>query len=356
MGNHQITVFFLLAAILGLGLYTVQPFLIPLAWAAILAYVTMPMYNRVLRLIGEKPSVAAAISTLLLVLTIIVPVSLFLIRLQGEVFEAYREMSTKVANGAPHLPAAIVSIPIVGQALQEAVTNLWTNPEVRKEHLNQWLGPWTRELAGILGKIGTTALQFAISVITIFFFYRDGHIVVNQVQRGLRKLVGSFADDYVNAIAETTRAVVFGLMLSAIAQGIIAGIGYAFLGLKMPILLALLTTFTALVPFLGTVAVWGPIGVWLLFTEQKTIGIELLVWGTFIVNPTDNILKPLLISGATDIPLIIVLLGVMGGLIAFGLVGLFLGPLILAILLAIWREWLEEDSRGATPADERRDG
>ncbi len=99
MGDHQITIFFLLAAILGLGLYTVQPFLIPLAWAAILAYVTMPMYNRVLRLIGERPSVAAAISTLLLVLTIIVPVSLLLIRLQGEVFEAYREMSTKVANG-----------------------------------------------------------------------------------------------------------------------------------------------------------------------------------------------------------------------------------------------------------------
>jgi predicted PurR-regulated permease PerM len=100
------------------------------------------------------------------------------------------------------------------------------------------------------------------------------------------------------------------------------------------------------VPFLGTVAVWGPIGVWLLLADQKTIGVELLAWGAFIVNPTDNILKPLLISGATDIPLIIVLLGVMGGLIAFGLVGLFLGPLILAILLAIWREWLEEGSRG----------
>ena len=162
------------------------------------------------------------------------------------------------------------------------------------------------------------------------------------MRKGLRKIVGDPADRYFDAVGVTTRAVVSGLLVSALTQGLIAGAGYAFIGVSAPVLLEALTALAALVPFIGTLMIWGPISLWLLLSDQIISGLVLLAYGTFIINPTDNIIKPLLISNATDIPLVIVLFGVMGGLIAFGFVGLFLGPLILSVLLAIWREWLDE--------------
>jgi predicted PurR-regulated permease PerM len=196
----------------------------------------------------------------------------------------------------------------------------------------------------MVGKIGRSAAQLAVTAVALFFFYRDGDQVLTQVRKGLRKVVGDPADQYFKAVGDTTRAVVSGVIVSALAQGFIAGVGYAIIGVGTPILLGALTALTALIPFIGTVAVWGPISVWLLLSDQIGAGLALLTWGAVVVNLTDNILKPLLISNATDIPLVMVLFGVMGGLLAFGLIGLFLGPLILAVLLAIWREWLDEDA------------
>jgi predicted PurR-regulated permease PerM len=167
----------------------------------------------------------------------------------------------------------------------------------------------------------------------------------------LCKVVGEPADGYLKAVGDTTSAVVSGMIVSALAQGLVAGIGYTIIGVGTPILLGAMTALTSLIPFLGAALIWGPIGVWLLLSDQFEAGLGMLAWGALVVNPTDNILKPLLISNATDIPLVIVLFGLLGGLVAFGMVGLFLGPLILTILLAIWREWLEDDRpEPASPA------
>ena len=343
MPNRQIFGLVLLGVMVWLGFVVVKPFLTPVVWAAILAYVTGPYHVRMRRVCGNRPSLAATIATLVLMVVLVVPVSFLLTRLQSELADAYRDMSTKFASEPLVLPKAVTNIPILGPALDEAVTQVWNDPELRKQQVKEWLEPWVRELAGIIGQIGRTFAQLAIMTVTLFFFYRDGDRVLEQVRGGLRKVAGEPADQYFNAVGDTTQAVVFGLIVSALAQGLIAGIGYAFIGVGPPILLGALTAVTALVPFLGTVAVWGPIGLWLLFSDRIGTGFALLAWGTFIVNPTDNILKPLLISNATDVPLVIVLFGVMGGLLAFGLVGLFLGPLILAVLFAIWRQWLAED-------------
>ncbi|WP_036264371.1 AI-2E family transporter [Methylocapsa aurea] len=343
MQNHQSFGLILLGVVVGLGLFVVKPFLAPLAWAAILAYVTDPAHRRILRLSGDRPTLAATVTTLLLIIVLVVPVSILLIRLQSELAAAYRELSTRFAEQPFVLPEAITRIPVVGPALNEALTRVWNDPELRKQQVNEWLEPWIRELAGMVGKIGRSAAQLAVTAVALFFFYRDGDQVLEQVRKGLRKVVGDPADHYFKAVGDTTRAVVSGVIVSAMAQGFIAGVGYAIIGVGTPILLGALTALTALIPFIGTVAVWGPISVWLLLSDQVGAGLALLAWGAVVVNLTDNILKPLLISNATDIPLVMVLFGVMGGLLAFGLIGLFLGPLILAVLLAIWREWLDED-------------
>ncbi len=131
------------------------------------------------------------------------------------------------------------------------------------------------------------------------------------------------------------------LVATALLQGAVAGLGYWWAGLHAPVLLGAITALVAMIPF-GTPFVWGSIGTWLLIRGEVTAGIGLLLWGTLVVSWVDNLIRPLVISSATRIPFLLVMFGVLGGLAAFGLIGLFLGPVILAVLVAVWREWLEE--------------
>ena len=342
MQNRPFLGLILLAVMIGLGIRVVGPFWVPIAWATILAYLTAPIYQRFLRLLNGRSSLAAAVTTTLIIAILLAPASFLLVRLPHELAESYQELS-RAFDEPLALPESLTRIPVLGPILEEALTNFWNDPEIRKQYVKDWLEPWSRELASIVGQLGRSVAQLAVAIVVLFFLYRDGNATLRQLRQALHKVVGEMADKYFQAIGNTTRAVVFGLIVSALAQGLIAGVGYQIIGVGTPILLGSLTAVTALVPFLGTVAVWGPIGIGLLVAGRVSTGLALLAWGTFIVNPTDNILKPLLISGATDVPMAIVFIGVMGGLLAFGLIGLFLGPLILSVLLAIWREWLAED-------------
>jgi predicted PurR-regulated permease PerM len=157
----------------------------------------------------------------------------------------------------------------------------------------------------------------------------------------LRRFLGRRVDGYIVAIGNTTTAVLYGLVLTALAQGILAGLGYWFAGVRAPVLFGAFTALIALMPF-GTPFVWGSLGAWLLFTGHTLEGIGLLLWGTLVVSSVDNLIRPLVISSATHIPFLLVMFGVIGGLAAFGLIGMFIGPVIVAVLLAVWREWLED--------------
>ncbi|QGM45958.1 AI-2E family transporter [Methylocystis heyeri] len=345
MQNRSLLGVVLLAALLALGYLVVRPFWAPLAWAAILAYLTTPIYRRILRLLEGRPSLAASVATTLVLTLLLVPFLSLLLRLPRELSESYREISSAFDEPLV-LPEALTHIPVLGPVLDETLTGFWNDPEVRKQQVKEWLEPWSREIASLVGGLGRSVAQLAVAVVALFFLYRDGESALGQIRRALHKIVGEMADKYFQAIGATTRAVVFGLLVSALAQGFLAGVGYQIFGIGAPILLGAATAVAAVIPFVGAVSIWAPVALWMLLSGRTGAGLALLAWGAVIVNPTDNILKPLLISGATDIPLALVFIGVMGGLMAFGLVGLFLGPLVLAVLLAIWREWLEED-RGA---------
>ena len=176
----------------------------------------------------------------------------------------------------------------------------------------------------------------------MFFLYRSGDALLDQTRRVLHRAIGPRVDHYLHAVGATTRAVVFGLVLTALAQGSLAGLGYAVAGVEGPVLLGALTALLALLPF-GAPLVWVPAGVWLLMNGQVVAGVGLLAWGALVVSWIDNLIRPLVISNATDIPFLLVMFGVLGGLAAFGLVGIFVGPVVLAVVLAVWREWLEEE-------------
>ncbi len=340
--TRRIILGLLLAGLLLMSYVVMQHFLVPLAWAGVLAYVTWPLYMRLLRALGGRETLASLLMTLLLATALILPMLWLIGTLRIEFAHAYAEVSRWLASeGAHRLPEGILSIPWLGERMQEMLDRYAAEPLALRHQLETWVQQGGGNVVDFAGGVGRNAAKFGFALLIAFFLYRDGHSVVAQLRLVLYRYLGERINDYFRAIGATTRAVVYGLVLTALAQGALAGLGYWAAGVEAPVLLAAVTALIALIPF-GTPFVWGSIGVWLLVTGEVAAGLGLLAWGTFVVSWVDNLIRPLVISKATEIPFIIVMFGVLGGLAAFGMIGLFVGPVILAVLIAVWREWLED--------------
>ena len=354
--TRRIILGLLLGGLLILTYAVLHLFLVPVAWAGILAYTTWPLYARLRRGLHGQATGSALIMTLLLTAAFVLPLLWLIALLRGELAAAYATVAAYLAQGPHPLPELIARIPWLGERLQEFLDQLAGDPAAARAQIAQWVEQRTDELLDLLGGVGRNAAKLGFALLAVFFLYRDGESLLDQVQRVLRRFLGARVDAYLAAVGATTKAVVYGLVLTALAQGALAGLGYWVAGVQAPVLLAALTALIALIPF-GTPLVWGSIGVWLLLNGQVAAGVGLLAWGALVVSWVDNLIRPLVISSATRIPFLLVMFGVLGGLAAFGLVGLFLGPVILAVLMAVWREWLEETQAqtAAQPSPDAQD-
>jgi predicted PurR-regulated permease PerM len=315
------------------------PFVVSMLWAGILAFATWPLYVRLLALTGGRTWPSAFGMTLLMAALVVLPTLwlLFLLRSDAGVLADY--LAVEMEAGRLHPPEFVAALPLVGPELAAWFHALLAEPLRWKTELKTLIGKLDTETWALLGGVGKNIVKLGLSLFTLFFAYLHGLSLLGQARTILNGLLHERAESYVSAVANTTRAVVYGIVLTALVQGLVAGLGYWVAGLPAPATLAAVTTLVALIPF-GTPLVWGSAAVWLLFTGQTTAGIGLLLWGVLVVSWIDNIVRPMLLSRASHIPFILALFGVLGGLAAFGLVGLFLGPVILAVALALWREWL----------------
>lgn len=346
---RRIILALLLGGLFVLGYLVLSWFIAPAVWAAILAYVTWPAYARLRQLLRGNAIGSALLMTLLLTAAFVLPLLWLIALLQGEFVLAYQAGSAYMAEGPHRLPEFVLRLPWIGERLQGMIDQFTTDPAALRAQLANWGEQWLGELGNLVGGVGRNAVKLAFALLTVLFVYRDGESLLNQVRRVLRRFLGTRVDGYVAAIGNTTKAVLYGLVLTALAQGALAGLGYWVAGVRAPVLFGAFTALIALMPF-GTPFVWGSLGAWLLFTGNTLAGIGLLLWGALVVSSVDNLIRPLVISSATQIPFLLVLFGVIGGLAAFGLIGMFLGPVIVAVLLAVWREWLEEQVPPGTEA------
>lgn len=329
--------------LLGIVLLTfsvLQPFLVPLIWGAILAYVSWPLNQRVLRLAGGRVALAALLTTVLVTLALIVPLVWLVLLLRVEAMAAYIEVQEFLAT-RPVLPPALRDLPWVGATAQQLLNELAENPAALREQFVFLMEESSLEFSRLIGGVGRNVAKLFFAVLSMFFLLRDGPRVLREVRAILEGILGPRVNDYLDAVGATTQAVVYALILGAIAQGAVAGLGYWIFGLQAPVLLGAVTVLVALIPF-GAPVVWASLAIWMLVTGNLGPGIGLLLWGLLLVSWMDNIVRPLVISNATRMPFLLVVFGVLGGVLAFGLVGLFIGPVLLAVTLAIWREWLEE--------------
>jgi predicted PurR-regulated permease PerM len=337
---HRILLGLFLLAIVLLTFSVLQPFIVPLIWGGILAYVSWPLNRWFLKLCRGRAGVAALCTTTIVTLVLIVPLIWLAYVLRVEAIAAYKHVQDFLAS-QPTLPTALSELPWIGTWLTDTLKQLSANPDALQQQGLALIEQSSIEASRVIGGVGRNAAKLFFAMLSMFFLLRDGPRVFSEARAVLEGVLGPRVRDYLEAVGVTTQAVVYALVLGAIAQGIVAGVGYWLFGVDAPILLGAVTALIALVPF-GAPLVWGSLSAWLLLTGNVWPGVGLLLWGVLLVSWMDNIVRPLVISNATRMPFLLVVFGVLGGVLAFGLVGLFIGPVLLAVSLALWREWLEQ--------------
>lgn len=335
---RRIVGFAFLVSIFGLTIWVLSPFLAALAWAGILAYVTWPLHQWVCRRMPGRDNLAALLMTLGVTATLLLPLVWVMFTVAADVVAASATLTQFAVHGLPPLPAGMRNWPggawLAEQYQRVQADPAWVHAQFEALGLTN-----TVALKSLAGGVGRNVAKFGLAVFALFFLYRHGVSVLAQFRGVATRWLGEAARGYIQAVGVTVRAVVFGIVLTALAQGTLAGLGYWVAGLAAPALWGVITALVSLIPFVGPV-VWIGLSLTLLANGETGAALGLFLWGALVVSWIDNLIRPLVISGPTQIPFLLVFLGVLGGLHAFGLIGLFLGPVLLAVSVGIWREWL----------------
>jgi len=331
-------------AILVLGLYiTLEPFLVSLTWAAILVLATWPLHRRLLRIFPHRRVLVALSMTALLALILVAAVVPLVAALSREAQSFALELLRWAQSDQLVLPDSLRRIPGLGPQLE---ARLLTHESVRAQILNL-----VKEYQGSLIEIATVAAKGILGAFTkllmclfaAFFFYLHGTSLALQISSGMERLGGERFRRILDAVRATVKGAVYGVVATATAQGALAGLGYWVSGAPTPLLLGFATTVMSLVPF-GTPLVYLPVAGYLIAEGNLLAGVLLLAWCVGVVSTVDNILRPFFISQATQMPILLVFMAVIGGVLSFGLLGIFLGPAIVAVAQVLWVEWVESDS------------
>jgi predicted PurR-regulated permease PerM len=330
----------LLFALVAGCMVVLWPFFVAILWGAILVVSTLPIFGRLVRLTGGRRSLAALLMTLGLTVVLLLPLVMVGARLTENVARLAEVARSTMEGGLPSPPAWLSDVPVVGRRLLVWWQAAAQDTETLKAGLQDYVVPARDWLLARGADIAGGLLQLALSLLTAFFFYRDGPSILRTTDSIITKISGDRPGRFSQTAAATINGVVRGVLGTALAQALLSAVGYWLAGVPGALFLGLLSFFLSLVP-LGLVLIWLPAAIWLASQGEKEWAVFTAIWGLF-VGTLDNFLRPYLIRHGSDLPFLIVLLGVVGGAVGFGLVGVFLGPTLLAIAYSLAREWGSE--------------
>jgi predicted PurR-regulated permease PerM len=338
-----------IVGLMGASFWILRPFLPSIVWATMIVVATWPLMRRVERRLWGKRWLAVATMTLALLLVLVIP----FVAAIGTVLSNVDEI-TAWARAAqdleiPQAPAWLAGLPLVGQKASAA----WNAIAVRGvEELAREVAPYADDLMHWLvaeaGSFGGLILQFLLTVIVSAIFYANGESAAERVRRFARRLSGDRGDQVVRLAGQAIRGVALGVVVTALVQSVLGGLGLFVAGVPFA------SVLTA-VMFMFAIAQIGPLPVmatcvaWVFWSGHTTWGVALLVW-TLLVGALDNVLRPILIRRGADLPLLLIFAGVIGGLIAFGLIGIFVGPMLLAVTHTLVEAWVDEGEVAPPPA------
>jgi predicted PurR-regulated permease PerM len=343
-------------ALLLLGcFYVLQPFLGAILFAGVLCFSTWPLFLRLESRVGGRSWLAALILVFVMILALALPVALAaqsLVVHSAEVIESVRGFIDN--RTAIELPQFIQKLPMIGPWLSEYWQILMQSRAELVALARRLADPAKAMFLAMGASVGQGLIQVLIAIFVAYFFYRDGERVRALLLEGMARLAGPRLGARMISIAQNAvKGVVYGLLGTAFAQALVAVIGFAIAGVPGALLLGALTFILSLVP-LGPVLVWGGAAAWLYFTDQPGWAIFMLVYGVAVISSVDNVVKPILMSRAGGLSMLLIVLGVFGGAVAFGFIGLFVGPALLAIGWNLMKVWLEPAEEAPAVPEESR--
>jgi len=330
------------AGLIAACFWILRPFLPAIVWATTLVVATWPVMLRVQHRLWNRRGLAVAIMTLALLLVFVVPFWLAITTIIDN-FDRIVEWGTSVKSfKLPPAPQWLVGVPLFGErAAQfwESVAVSGIEPLVAKAE--PYAGGAASWFVAALGGLGIVFVQFVLTVIIAAIMYIGGERAATAAQRFGHRLAGERGKQSVLLAGQAIRSVALGVVVTAVAQSVLGGIGIAVAGVPLAAVLTAVMFMLCIAQF-GPLPVLVPVVIWMYWSGQSGWGTFLLVW-TIVVGSLDNILRPILIRKGAHLPLVLLLAGVIGGLIAFGLVGIFLGPVVLAVGYTLLQSWMAED-------------
>jgi predicted PurR-regulated permease PerM len=326
---------------LGIALFKiVEPFIGPLLWAMFLAFLLHPVHVRLTKRLRGRAKTSAFLLTALTVIVIIGPLTGLGTAFVTQVNDLLQQAQNAVGGQARNNVLDLTNVPRVQQAL--AWLDRTFNIDV--EQVRSWAAQGSRSLlqalASVSGRVFLGAVGavvgFVLMMFMMFFFIRDGAEMLRTVH-DLIPMSNAYKDKLFDHLAGVTRAMVYGTGLTALIQGTLVGISFLIVHLPSPVVFGVLAALAALLPFGGSALVWVPAAIVLALQGRWGATIFMLIWGGLLVSLVDNVVRPMLVSGRAAVGTLTVFIGVLGGVAAFGAIGLFLGPVVLALIIALVR-------------------
>jgi predicted PurR-regulated permease PerM len=331
-----------IGGLIGASLFILWPFIGPTIWATMVVVSTWPLMRRVQARLWGRRSLAVLVMSLGLLLLFVVPLTLAIGTIVGNVDRIAGWAQMVTTYELPKTPPAWLSdVPMVGsgilraweQAAAAGLTGLMAK-------LTPYAGNLTRWFVAEVGSVGFLFVQFLMTLAVASVLYATGDDAAALVRRFARRLAGERGDGAVRLAAGAIRGVALGVGVTAIVQSVLGGIGLAIVGVPFAGLLTAVM-FMLCIAQIGPVLVLLPATIWIFWTGDTGWGVFLLVW-TLVVGTLDNVLRPMLIRMGADLPLLLIFAGVIGGLFAFGLVGIFVGPVVLAVAYTLLESWMAD--------------
>ncbi len=333
-----------LGGLITASFWILRPFLPAMIWATLVTVATWPLMLKIQKLLWGKRSLAVAVMTILLLLVLVVPLSLAIAAVLGNI-DRVAEWTKQLADmHVPPPPAWVVDFPVLGPKIQHQWQLFVAEglPELADKlaPYATMIGTW---FANKVGSFGMVLFQFVLTVFIAAIMYAGGETAAAWIRRFGTRLAGQQGENAITLASQAVRGVALGVVVTAVVQSALGGIGLAVAGVPMASILTVLM-FVLCIAQLGPTLVLVPAVVWVYWSGDNVWGTVLLVW-TVIVGTLDNFLRPYLIKKGADLPLLLIFVGVIGGLIAFGLLGIFIGPVVLAVGYKYMETWVEDGLR-----------
>jgi predicted PurR-regulated permease PerM len=320
------------------------PFLSALLWAGILVYTTWPVFEWLRLHLHLRRSWAALLMVTLTAVVLVLPIGVAAPGSADDVTHLRHAIMEGLRGGLPDSPMWVFDIPLVGNIIGDLWNRWAADISVMLEALRPYFGIVVENGLSLLLGIANGVLMFLLALFVAFFFYVYGDPISARLSLLLHRIAGVQAERLISVTGATVRGVVYGILGTAVVQGILTAFGLWLSGVPRPVLLGSVAGLLAVLP-IGAPVVWIPASIWLLGSGHLGWGIFLAIYGVGAISGSDSLIRPWFISRGAQLPFLLTVLGVLGGAIAFGLLGIFLGPVLLGIGFTLVNEW----ARGADP-------